>query len=324
MSIIGTIITNISIHISTKKRYPFYKNIKIKMKIPAEMKKQVKGLMVDRLCGTFRNSFDNLVISSFIGLTATAIYGNYYYIYSSLYGIMMIISNAMSASVGNSIIKNSEEKNYGHLLTFSQIFMGIVGFCTVAMACFYQPFMKVWAGGDLLLPAYDMLLFCVYFYAINMNDIRNQYISGTGMWWKLKWVYIVEAAMNLILNFVLGRIFGITGVIVATIITIFAFNHLRQNKVLFKSYFKHQKISEFYKWEFYYFILTAIGLVITYPICELLPFGGVANMVLRALLCLVIPNVIYYIGIRHTKLYPSSCSLVKKVFSSLVRRKKGV
>ena len=226
VAIIGTIATNLLIHLSTRKRYPFYKRIKLRMRIPAEMKKQVSGLMINKICDTFRNSFDSLVISGFIGLTATAIYGNYYYIYSALYGVMLVICNAMGASVGNSIIKNSEKTNYKHMLTFSQIFAGIMGFVAVALACLYQPFMKLWAGEELLLPTFDMLLFCVYFYAINMNNIRNQYISGTGIWWKLKWSYIVEAIANLGLNFILGKFFGITGVIVATIVTIFLFNYL--------------------------------------------------------------------------------------------------
>ncbi len=246
VAIVGTIVTNILIHVSTRKRFPYYKRINSKLKIPVEMRKQVGGLMINKICDTFRNSFDSLVISSFIGLTATAIYGNYYYIYAALYGIMLVISHAMSASIGNSIVKNSEERNYGHLLTFSQIYAGIFGFCTVALACLYQPFMKIWAGEDLMLPVFDMLLFCTYFYAINMNNMRNQYISGTGMWWKLKSSYIIEAIANLGLNFILGKLFGITGVILATIITIIVFNYCQRNSILFKNYFKKQSIWKFY------------------------------------------------------------------------------
>lgn len=60
--------------------------------------------------------------------------------------------------------------------------------------------MRLWAGENLLLSTFNMFLFCAYFYVINMNNIRNQYISGTGIWWKLKISYIVEAVANLILT----------------------------------------------------------------------------------------------------------------------------
>ena len=320
MAIIGTIITNLLIHVSTRKRYPFYKKISIKLKIPAELRKQVGGLVINKICDTFRNSFDSLIISAFIGLTATAIYGNYYYIYSALYGVMLVICNAMSASVGNSIIKNSKETNYRHLLSFSQIFAGILGFCTVDLACFYQPFMKVWAGEDLLLPASDMLLFCLYFYVINMNNIRNQYISGTGMWWRLKWSYIIEAVANLVLNFVLGKLMGITGVILATIITIVLFNYFQRNMILFKNYFKDQSIGKFYIQQFYYLILTTVGLVISFLLCEILPFDGVLNMTIRILICLIVPNVIYYFGVRFTDVFEDAKKIVVKVNRMILRK----
>lgn len=321
VAIIGTIITNLLIHFSTKKRYPFYKRIKARLKIPVELKKQVGGLMINKICDTFRNSFDSLIISAFIGLTATAIYGNYYYIYSALYGIMLVIASAMSASVGNSIVKNSEEINYKHLLTFSQIYAGIIGFGTVVLACFYQPFMKLWAGEELMLSNYDMLLFCVYFYVINMNNIRNQYISGTGMWWKLKNSYVIEALANLILNFVLGKLFGITGVIIATIITIFVFNYLQRNRVLFKSYFNKEVTGDFYRQQFYYLLLSAVGLTISFFACKYLPFSGIMNWVARAIICLIVPNLIYYIGVRYTKLFPDVKHFVIKIKDTVFRRK---
>ena len=82
-----------------------------------------------------------------------------------------------------------------------------------------------------------MILFCVYFYAINMNNIRNQYISGTGVWWKLKESYLVEAIGNLLLNIILGKMMGITGILLATIITIVGFNFIWRTLILFKKLF---------------------------------------------------------------------------------------
>ena len=99
VAIIGTMVTNLGIQWLTVKKYPYFKQIKGKQRIPQELIMQMKGLMINKICDTFRNSFDSVIISSFIGLTATAIYGNYYYIYSAVYGIMLTICNAMSASV---------------------------------------------------------------------------------------------------------------------------------------------------------------------------------------------------------------------------------
>ena len=140
------------------------------------------------------------------------------------------------------------------------------------------------------------------------------------MWWKLKWSYIVEALANLGLNFILGRLFGITGVILATIITIFCFNYLWRNYILFRNYFKHQNIWEFYKEQFFYLILTIIGLVISYLMCESLPVDGVLNVAIRVLICAAVPNLIYLVGIKYTRRYKDTYEFVRKMKKIILKK----
>ena len=313
VAIIGTIVTNLGIQCITVRKYPYFKQIKKKQHIPKELITQMKGLMINKICDTFRNSFDNLIISSFIGLTATAIYGNYYYIYSAVYGIMLTICNAMSASVGNSIVEKDEYQNYGDLLTFSALFAVILGVCTALLACLYQPFMRLWAGGNLLLSTFNMFLFCAYFYVINMNNIRNQYISGTGIWWNLKISYIVEAVANLILNFILGKYFGITGVLLATIITIFVFNYLQRNTILFKCYFKNSSYIKYLLQQFYYAIFAIVAVVISYSLCERTKLNDIWGLIIRGGIALVISGIILCIGLFLSKRRYATINFIRQM-----------
>ena len=313
VAIIGTVVTNLGIQCITVRKYPYFKQIKKKQHIPKELITQMKGLMINKICDTFRNSFDNLIISSFIGLTATAIYGNYYYIYSAVYGIMLTICNAMSASVGNSIVEKDEYQNYGDLLTFSALFAVILGVCTALLACLYQPFMKLWAGENLLLSTFNMFLFCAYFYVINMNNIRNQYISGTGIWWKLKISYIVEAVANLILNFILGKYFGITGVLLATIITIFVFNYLQRNTVLFKCYFKNSSYIKYLLEQFYYAIFAIVAVVISYSLCERTKMNDIWGLIIRGGIALVVSGIILCIGLFLSKRRYATINFIRQM-----------
>ena len=270
--------------------------------------------MINKICDTFRNSFDSLIISSFIGLTATAIYSNYYYIYSSLYGIMLVICNAMSASVGNSIVQKTASENYDNMLTFSFAFSWILGIATTCLGCLYQPFMTLWAGSDLLLPTFSMLMFCLYFYIININNIRNQYISGTGMWWKLKFSYIIEALANLLLNIILGKLLGIAGVILATILTIFFLNYLLRNKILFANYFKSSDKCEFYKEQIYYFILTLISFGSAYYVTSIINYNNIIiNIIGNGLISLIISLIIMTLGLSFTKRYKESKKFINQV-----------
>lgn len=307
---VGTIITNLLIQYFTKKRYGFYHELKGKLVIPETIKKQVKGLIVDRLGDTCRNSFDNVIITAFFGLTFTAIYGNYYYIYSALYMMMLVICNAMGASVGNSIVKETTEKNYNNLQVFSFIFSWVAGWCTVCLACLYQPFMRIWVGENLLLSETNMFLFCLYFYVINMTNIRNQYISGTGIWWKLKIPCAVEAVSNLALNIILGKIFGIAGVVIATILTIFFLNFCWRTNILFKEYFKEHIFSKYLFQYLYYMLITFVACFATYFVCGFIKASSIITLVIRALICIFLPNIILFVGYRPLKLFVPSKAFV--------------
>lgn len=317
VAILGTIGTNITIQISTKKRYPYYYNVKTKSIIPKEIKNQIRGLTIDKICDTFRNSLDSLIISSFMGLVSVTIYGNYYYIYSALYGILLVICNAMSASVGNSIIEKSEKENFNSMLVFSQLFAIILGVCTTCLINLYQPFMLIWVGNDLMLSNFNMVLFCIYFYIINMNNIRNQYISGTGMWDKLKSSYIIEALANLILNIVLGKFLGITGVILATIITILVFNYFQRNRILFNTYYKNQSIRIFYKEQFYYALLTIISCAISYILCSFINISAFTDIVIKGIISFTVSLIVFLVCLKNSKRFVE----IKKILSIVKRRK---
>ncbi len=305
----GTVISNLLVNRAVNSRYPYLQTQSAitKVSIPAPMKKQLAGLLINRLSNISRNAFDSLIISSTLGLTSTAVYGNYYLVYSAVFGFTSIISGSMQASVGNSIVLRNEKENYENLLDFSFLYAWIIGWCAMTMACLYQPFMKLWVGEELMLPEHTMLLFPVYFYLINMNHIRNQYIYGKGMWWEMKWSYLLESIGNLALNIVLGKLFGITGVLIATILTIFFCNYLMCNAVLFREYFQGESIWTFYRQQFYYLIIALLAGALTYYICQ-----QQESIILRGMICLFLPNTLFLLSYRFSARWKSSLSLLQR------------
>ena len=320
ITIAGTVLTNLMIARATKKRYPYLHNLSEPQAIPKSIKKQVSGLLIDRICDTCRNSFDSLIISSTLGLVATGIYGNYYYIYGALYGIMLVICNSMGASVGNSIATKTSDENFEDMRKFSMIFAYILGVCTICLLCLYQPFMYLWAGQNLMLKDMDMILFCIYFYIINMNNIRNQYISGTGIWWHLKLSYILEAAGNLVLNIILGKLLGITGIILATIITIFIFNYFTRNHILFHSYFGKEKKKTFYLEQFAYAGVTFVVAFAIYWICGFLPGNGIISILLRGVCSLICSSVLLLMIFRLFPEYEKARLMILNILKLFKRR----
>lgn len=314
IAIITSIINNILIGCIANKEFPEYKCYgKINLSDKNQIKKQVGGLMLGKLCDISRNSFDSIVLSTYFGLTTVAIYNNYYFIYNGIYALLIVITHAMQASVGNSIAVESIEKNYRDLKKFQFIFAWISGWCVVCMLCLYQPFMTMWVGKKLLLSFNNMILFCIYFYAITANCIRNLYFTGNGLWWRAKYTFIFEAIGNLFLNIFLGKLFGIAGVLIATIITIIVFNYILRTNLLFSEYFKKSPY-DFYIKQIKYTIIICICSVVTFICCEFIETSNnVLNIILFAIICVIIPNILFVI-INFNNLYLKESFEFFKVF----------
>ena len=312
---IGTIANSILLQLASKKYFPeIIPEGEIETETRRELTKQIKAVFIGRVSDIARNSFDNIVLSMILGLVVVTIYDNYYYIYNAIYGVMAIIIHGIMASVGNSIATESVDKNYKDLKKFNFLFMWIVSWCSICMLCLYQPFMFIWMKGktDMLLSNFNMILFCVYFYAINMTYVRSMYLDGFGLFHECRFTFIAEALLNLILNFALGHFFGVTGIIVATILTIFILNFITRTNILFKHYFKRSP-SEFYLQHAYYFFATAIAAVASYYVCSLVAPKGAIGLCIRLVVCCVLPNIILLAFYYKHKQFKESIIFLKRI-----------
>jgi len=255
---------------------------------------RIKGLFIQRICATSRNSMDSIIISTYLGLNIVAMYGNYYYILFAIHGIMGTIINSILAIVGNSVAKDSPSKNYKDMLTFNFMYMWIASFCTVCMMCMYQPFITLWMGKGMLLPEKTMILLCVYFYSLCMGDVRSMYYNAAGLWWEGRYRSIVEAASNIVLNIVLGKFFGLNGVVIATLISIVVINFGYGSTIIHKYYFKGISSITFYKKHISYAFSTIVAALICYKLCMLFSLEGIPSLITNFLTCFFVSNCLFF------------------------------
>lgn len=291
-NVIFTIINNIIIARITNRMYP---NYVCKGQIPDRERKsiitQIKGLAIGQVSKVARNSLDSVILSSFCGLIEVAIYSNYYYIMFSVINFLAVITQSISAGIGNSIATESKEKNYKDYLKVNFYFSWIGGWCSICLFCLYQSFMRFWVGNELTASNYIMALFCVYFYIMQMGQIRSTYANAAGIWWEFRWLEIAEIFGNLILNIGLGYWFGMAGILWATIITVFFFSIIATTIVTFKCYFNCSSREYFIKCV-YYFGITILAGVVTFMCCSLIKFDGMLSVLLKGAIACICPNII--------------------------------
>lgn len=314
---VATVIINCITSYEAKKIFPKYIcKGQVSEYVKNDLKEKVMGLMITKLCAVTRNSFDSIFTSAFIGLSMSAIYSNYYFIMHSVISVLSIIVQAVLAGVGNSIQTETIEQNYNDLKRFNFMYLWISGVCTVCLLCLYQPFMLFWMKEENMLPFSSVILFCMYFFLLTMGDMQSIYYNAAGLWWYYRKCTIIEAILNLILNFVFVQIWGLNGVIAGTLSSLFIVNFVYSERLVFKYYFKNGKTFEFYMLQIKYAVVTGITCLAAYLVCRQIPYhdkrSSIISIIIRGVLCVVIANALFYLNYRKSYEYKSAKMWVKE------------
>lgn len=314
---IFTIITNIVRLIYVNRIFPGLEpQGEIGSELRASIIKKVKALIGTKLNTVVLNAADNIVMAAYFGLTTIAMYGNYYYIMSSIIGFLSICYSAMTAGLGNSIALESEEKNYNDFMKFSFINSWLVGWCTICLVCLYQPFMYLWTGEDLMFPFYIVLEFGLYFYIYQIRKIPVTYKDAAGIWWEDRFRPYVCMLVNLSLNIVLAKVIGISGIILSTVFSLMI-SIPWENYTIFKYVF-HRGSRKYYKKMAYYAFTVLIAGIVTFVLCS--PWkNGFSTLILRGCICLIVPNLLIILGNFKTKEFKDA----KEFVFAILKRKRG-
>ena len=325
-SLLFTLLRNLVISCVVDRRFPQYVcRGDISEEQFGELKLLVGGLALSKFRGASRHAIDSICITAFVSLTMTAVYSNYFLIHSAVVSLSGILCGAMVASVGNSIATESREKNYWDMRRFIFIYMLLAGWAMICLLCLYQPFVRLWMGGalsggtvaaggtlarggvaageTLMLGLPEVVALCLYFYLLKAGDMRWIYHQGAGLWWKARYIVIAEIVCNVVLNILLAKYWGVLGIIVATLLSLFFINFIGGAWILFKEYFQNGKLHEFFADQAKYFLVTTSVGVVCFCVCETITVGtGIPNrgvetlyLLLRLLICTVVTVLLYYL-----------------------------
>lgn len=162
------------------------------------------------------------------------------------------------------------------------------------LLCLFQPFMLLWVGQANILPFSVVVALCFYFYVLAAGDMRSQYIDASGLWDKEKLRSIAETVGNVVLNYILVQFLGVLGIVLATALTILFIGIPWSTKIVFDNYFKNGYKK--YLWnQAVYAMVTIIVASITYLICTLVGGNNIVVLIIRGIICLFVPNILYYL-----------------------------
>lgn len=314
ISLLTGVLNNLLTAWAAGRMYPNYHPVgRLDREIRASINRRIRDLFTAKIGSVVVYSADTIVVSAFLGLAMLAVYQNYYFIVSAVMGIFGILFNACTAGIGNSIVVESGEKNYHDLRSFTFLVAWLGGFCTCCLLCLYQPFMKIWVGEELMLGFGAVVCFCIYFFVQEVNTLLNMYKDAAGMWHEDRFRPLITALANLTMNLLLVQVWGIYGVLLSTVISTLCVGMPWLLHNLFSVLFDRRHLRSYLRLLLRSAVMAGIGCAVTLGICTLIPLEGWWALVVRGLVCCLVPNLWFLLVFRSTAEFESMVALLERV-----------
>lgn len=307
-------LTNITTAAVADKLYPQFKpNGKLPKAEVSKINQRIRDLFTSKIGVIIVNSADTIVISAFLGLTALAVYQNYYFILTAIIGFVTVVFSAVTAGIGNSLVVETKEKNFVDLNVFTFIICWIAGFCSCCFLNLYQPFMELWVGKDLMLDFSIVICFVIYFYVYEVNQLLNTYKDAGGIWHEDRFRPLVTAITNLGMNLIMVQFWGLYGIILSTVLSMLLVGMPWLFHNLFSTMFEKKNMKQYLTSIAFYVLISLIAAVISVMACRLINFNLWLTLGVRFIICLIVPNVIFAVSYRKRKEFKKSILLVNKM-----------
>ena len=252
-TIIGIIIFNYRI----QHLYPWL-NIDLKkgrenLKKYPEVLKKTRQVFVQKIKDFILYKSDEILVGAFVSVVKVAFYGNYTIIINKFLYLVNILSDGLSAGVGNLLAEGNEKnimKVYWEMTAARFFILGVIIF---SLLLFIQPFIGCWLGQQ-----YQMDEIIVYLLIFNLF-IRLQpaavyiFIGASGLYDDV-WAAWVELILNLLITLLLAPIYGIIGILLGKIISFSLISFFWKPYYLFSQGF-HKSVWEYWRGMAAYYIL---------------------------------------------------------------------
>jgi len=296
IQIIFTILENVVSSIFVNKEYCYIKeNAKpLDMKTKSILKKNILAMIIHKFGSIIVTATDNLLLSKYIGLTAVAIYSNYYLIINNVHKVLKQLFNSVIASVGN---LGAEHNNNKLLNVFNNInFVNILlhSIISIYLLVLFQDFIQIWVGKNFLFDYKIVIVLVLCFYFTGLRNSVLLFKDALGLYWQDRFKAFFEAIINLIVSILLVLKFGVIGVFLGTLISTLTTCFWIEPYVLYKHGFKKSSISYFSRVLKSTLVSIFIFLVTIY-ICNFIKFSPLINLILKFFVCSLIMFFTYFI-----------------------------
>jgi O-antigen/teichoic acid export membrane protein len=325
--IVGRIFLNLYVARTVDRLYPYIKEKNVAPIKPDTQKKlyqNIRALSVAKISRMTLDTADFITISATLsnGLSLIGKYTNYTIIVSQITSVFTVISQAVTASLGNYLATEDDTQQKAIFNSMNLLFTWLYGFCFICLWVLLDPFIGgIWVSEEWLLSNIAVFLISLNFLLNGIGFTPMKFIQSAGLYWQARYRYVISAVLNVPLTILFGVGFhwGIEGIIFATTLAIVGMTVL-DPYVVFK-YLFHEKSLPFYCRYLINLVVIILTGALTLGICDrFLPDYTMFNFILRILVCIIVPNSIWLALLFRTTLFKETVSLLMRYAKATASR----
>lgn len=220
---------------------------------------KIKQLFTHYISQFILNQALPLIVYYFLSFTVVAIYGNYMVIINGLLVLTYSLFSGMQAGIGNLVAEGEKSKILLFFGEYSAMKFFLVSVLSITLYLTGQSFVKLWVGENYVLDDFTFTLFVIYLFVI-VTRVTDDFINAYGLFSDVK-AQIFESIFSLVLMIVLGKYYGLKGIMFGIIVSQFLMMYCWKPYYLLKFGFK-VRYTFYFKKVIIYLFSTLISFII--------------------------------------------------------------
>ena len=224
IGLVFTIVGIIAFNIRIRQLYPWLRismqEGRQNLRQYPEVLRKTRQIFVQKIKNFILYRSDEILVGIFVSVVQVAYFGNYTIITSKLNFLVNILSDGMNAGVGNLVAEGNDQNTMKVFWELTAIRFLITGAIVFGLLLFLQAFVVCWFGAQYRLS--DLIVYLLIFniFIFLSRGVVENYISAHGLFSDV-WAAWAELALNLAVTLCLAPFFGIVGILLGKVVSVF-------------------------------------------------------------------------------------------------------
>lgn len=177
-------------------------------------------------------------VFKFVSLTSVTFYDNYKNLIANIRAIYASAFTNDGPGIANLIAEGDKEKTYNFFWEMYALKQFLSGVLVFGVFTFATPFIATWLGEEYRATTLTLALFCLIAHLDLNRSTVDSYIVGFKIFGDI-WAPVVEGGLMVILSIILGKLYGLNGLLLASYLSLFGIHLIWKPYYLFIRGFKY-------------------------------------------------------------------------------------